>query len=210
MYIPKAFHEDDRATLTSFMQANSFATLVSVLNGSPYATHLPLILTVADATVTLTGHLAKANPHCAALESGESLAIFTGPHAYISPEHYAAQENVPTWNYIAVHAYGTPTLVRPGDDSAALERMLAAMIATYEPAYQSQWQALTPRYRAGMLQGIVGFELIVARLEGKYKLSQNRSERDQRQVAQGLSASADPAVRATGIVMEAKLGERTP
>jgi transcriptional regulator len=209
MYIPKSFHEDDLTTLTSFMQANSFATLVSVLNGVPYATHLPLILTQSADVVTLTGHLAKANPHCAALETGEALAIFSGPHAYISPGHYEAQENVPTWNYIAVHAYGTPTIIRPSDDSTALERMLEAMIATYEPAYQSQWQALSPRYRAGMLQGIVGFELVVARLEGKYKLSQNRSLGDQQQVMRGLSESADPAARATAEAMAAHIHDHT-
>jgi transcriptional regulator len=208
MYIPKSNREDDPATLANFMQANSFATLVSVLDGVPYATHLPLILTLAADVITLTGHLAKANPHCAALDSGEALAIFSGPHAYISPAHYEAQESVPTWNYIAVHAYGRPATVRASDDSAALERMLAAMIATYEPAYQAQWQALSPRYRAGMLQGIVGFELVVTRLEGKYKLSQNRSLRDQQQVMQGLDASADPAARATATAMADQLRQR--
>jgi transcriptional regulator len=204
MYLPNAFREDDLATLVAFMRANSFATFVSVLNGQPTASHIPLAIDVADGVVTLTGHLARQNPQCQALGIGESLAIFTGPHSYVSPSLYAAQENVPTWNYIAVHASGTPRTI-VFDDPAAIHAMIETMIATYEPAYRNQWDSLTTKYRDGMLKGIVGFEMQVTRLEGKYKLSQNRSLVDQHSVAKSLAASDDPAVAATGAEMQHRI-----
>jgi len=106
MYIPNAFREDDQATLVAFMRAHSFATLVSVVDGTPFATHLPLVISEESGQILLVGHLAKANPHWRALTASDSLVIFQGPHAYISPSLYEKRESVPTWNYIAVHAYG--------------------------------------------------------------------------------------------------------
>ena len=207
MYIPNAYREDDQAALVAFMRANSFATLVSFHNGASVATHLPLVVEVADGGVTLTGHVAKANPQWQAFGAGEALAIFQGPHAYISPGNYAAHESVPTWNYIAVHAYGVPVPLSAADDQAALEAMMATMIGAYEPAYHAQWEGLSARYRDGMLRGIVGFTIAVSRLEGKAKLSQNRSADDQQRVAHTLLASHDPAAQATGAAMQARLEE---
>jgi transcriptional regulator len=201
VYIPAAFREDDRATLLAFMRAHSFVTLVSIVDGSPVASHIPLVITVEDETVTLSGHLAKANPQHQAFGQGESLAIFGGPHAYVSPSLYENRESVPTWNYIAVHAYGTPRPLRYGDDSAALRRHMQEMIASYESVYQAQWDSLADRFREGLMGGVVAFEMPVARLEGKYKLSQNRSHTDQARVAEALLASDDPAARATGAAM---------
>src|SRR5512143_1626624 len=108
MYIPNHFCQDNPEKLVQFMRANSFATLVSIVNGVPFASYLPLVTVAAEDGVTLVGHLAKTNPHWQAFDQGETLAIFTGPHAYISPSLYENRESVPTWNYIAVHAYGTP------------------------------------------------------------------------------------------------------
>jgi transcriptional regulator len=108
MYIPHAFREENVETLVEFMRANSFATLVSVLDGAPFATHLPLLADWQDGEVMVSGHLARPNAQWRAFGEGESLAIFTGPHAYISPSLYEKRESVPTWNYIAVHAYGRP------------------------------------------------------------------------------------------------------
>ncbi len=122
----------------------------------------------------------------------EALVIFHGPHAYISPAHYESRQSVPTWNYIAVHAYGVPRIVE------TKEAMLDAMIAQHEPAHLQQWHGQTEQYKAGMLAGIVAFEIDVARLEGKYKLSQNRPEGDRRQVMESLGQSGDPVI--TGVV----------
>lgn len=203
MYIPNAFREDDQETLVAFMRAHSFATLVSTVDGVPFATHLPLVVRHEGAQVTLVGHLAKANLHWKALQSGESLVIFQGPHAYISPTLYEKEESVPTWNYIAVHAYGMARMINSDDGFAPMEAMLGEMIRAYEATYNVQWESLSTKFREGMMRGVVGFELTVTRLEGKYKLSQNRSTTDQHTVAHALLASDDAAVVATGQAMEA-------
>jgi transcriptional regulator len=206
MYIPNAFRVDDREALVAFMRANSFATLVSVQDGIPVATHLPLVVEESDGAVTLTGHLAKANPQWQAFGASATLAIFQGPHAYISPSNYAAHESVPTWNYIAVHAYGAPVALDAAESKAALEALMASMIDFYDPAYGAQWESLSARYRDGMLRGVVGFRMTVTRLEGKAKLSQNRGADDQHRVAHALLESDDAAARATGEAMRARLG----
>ena len=201
MYLPPTFREDDVATLVAFMRANSFISLVSVLDGVPVASHIPIVVDAADGQVTLRGHLAKANPQWRAFDGRPSLAIFSGPHAYVSPSLYEKRESVPTWNYIAVHATGAPQIVTRADDPAAVEAMLAAMIQQYEAAYQVQWDSLPATFRESMMKGIVAFTMPVTRLEGKYKLSQNRSQADQRKVATALAASDDPTVAAVGEAM---------
>lgn len=205
MYIPRAYRQENIDELLAFMRAHSFITLVSVLDGAPFATHVPVVVRREGDVVKLHGHLAKANPHWRAFGAGESLAIFTGPHAYISPSHYEQRESVPTWNYIAVHASGPVQALHAADDRAALEREISALIQTYEGAYQQQWDSLPERYREGMLKGLVGFTMNVTRLEGKAKLSQNRSEADQRRVAEALLGSHDPAAQAVGVAMQHNL-----
>ncbi len=209
MYIPRAFRVENLDELVAFMQAHSFITLVSILDGVPFASHVPVVVRRTGDAVTLHGHLARANPHWHAFAAGESLAIFTGPHAYVSPSHYEQRESVPTWNYIAVHAAGPVQALHAADDPQALEAEVRAVIHAYEGAYEQQWDSLSQRYRAGMLQGIVGFILTVTRLEGKAKLSQNRSPADQHRVAGALLTSDDPAERATGAAMRS-LQERSP
>lgn len=201
MYLPPAFREDDVATLVAFMRAHSFIQLVSALDGALVASHIPVVVTCADGQVTLSGHVSKANPQWRAFGGGDSLAIFSGPHAYVSPSLYETREGVPTWNYIAVHATGAPRIVTRADDPAALEAMLAAMIQQYEATYQAQWDSLPDTFREGMMKGIVAFSMPVARLEGKYKLSQNRSLADQRAVAAALAASHDATIAAVGAAM---------
>lgn len=204
MYIPNAYRTDDLATLVEFMAANSFATIVSVIDGAPFASHIPLVVTCQDGVVTLSGHFAKANPHWRAL-GGETLAIFTGPHAYVAPALYEKRESVPTWNYVAVHAYGTPRIITAADERAALLDLLGASFDYYDPAYAAQWDGLSDKFRDGMLNGIVGFELVVTRIEGKHKLSQNRSQADQESVAHALLQSADPPARGVGELMRRNL-----
>ena len=111
LYIPRAFAETDQATLIQIMRDNSFAVLFSMCDGTPFATHLPLLVDVVDESVILTGHFAKANPHWQQ-SNEEVLVVFSGPHAYISPTWYEAENTVPTWNYVAVHACGPLTLIR--------------------------------------------------------------------------------------------------
>ncbi len=205
MYIPNTFREDDVEKLVEFMCAHSFATLVSVLDGSPFASHIPFVAKRQAGVVHLLGHVAKANPHWKAFGSSESLAIFTGPHAYISPSLYERRESVPTWNYIAVHAYGIPRILTLPDSREAVNEMLHAMIDTYDPFYKNQWNGQSERFREGMMNGIVGFQMTVKRLEGKYKLSQNRSVTDQSNVAHSLIQSTDPAILGVGEAMKENL-----
>src|SRR5262245_47017265 len=150
MYIPNHFREEDRGRLVAFMRANSFAILVTMLDGAPFATHLPLVVDAGDDHIVLKGHVAKAKtqwrffrPFSDEEEAGtasEALVIFHGPHAYVSPTNYENTQSVPTWNYIAVHAYGTPRIVE------TKEAMLAELIAQYEPAHQQQWDGQTEKY----------------------------------------------------------------
>lgn len=182
----------DQQEAISFMQRYSFATLVTVADGVPSATHLPFVVEQRDDKVVLISHLAKANPQSDELFNGKALVIFAEPHAYISPKHYEHEKNVPTWNYIAVHAYGTATLIESPEQKAAL---LAQTINFYEAAYMQQWQALPDDYKLNMMKGIVGFEIVVDDLQGKKKISQNRSEIEQQNIITELSNSADSAAK---------------
>jgi len=191
MYIPKAFHEEDRATLHALMQQYSFATLITQHDDRPFASHLPLILHADDGPYgTLVGHMARANPQWRDFATGqEVLAIFQGPHAYVSPSWYEVHPSVPTWNYTAVHAYGVPQVIT---DQATLQALLRTLVETYEAPSARPWAfELPPEYLQGMLQGIVGFTMPITRLEGKYKLSQNRPEQDRPRVIAALETQGD-------------------
>jgi len=199
------YQENDKERLLEFMRRFSFAVVVSVSEGRPVATHLPLTVKVEGDLVLLRGHFAKANPQWRDIEGSEVLAVFNGPHAYVSPRHYDAFESVPTWNYLAVHAYGEARVSR---DPAANEVLLYELIGANEPGYRDRWEQLPERYREGMLRGIVGFELRVTRLEGKAKLSQNKTEEERRRIAEALASSEDPVERATGEEMARREAER--
>ena len=192
MYVPSAFAESDLETLHGLMERYPFATIVSPVEGLHHATHLPLLLD-RKATVngTLEGHFARGNPHWRCLD-GETqvLVIFHGPHAYISPSCYETAPAVPTWNYAAVHVAGKPRLIK---DPAALSALVDRMVETFERGRSDPWKAeLPPDYRAMMLKGIVGFTLDIERIEGKLKLSQNRSLADREGVIRELEASGHP------------------
>ncbi|NJL22121.1 MAG: FMN-binding negative transcriptional regulator [Leptolyngbyaceae cyanobacterium SM1_3_5] len=205
MYIPPAFREEDVEQLVAFMQANSFATLVSIRDGVPCASHVPLVVLRQENEIKLIGHLAKANLQWRSFDAAESLAIFTGAHAYISPALYEQQENVPTWNYIAVHAYGKPEVITLSRSRQLMETLMDKMIDTYESAFKSHWHNFSDGYRTSMMNGIVAFEMTITRLEGKYKLSQNRTQTDQQNVANSLSESDDPAARSIALEMQKNL-----
>jgi transcriptional regulator len=191
MYIPEFNRVRDHAEIASFIRGNPFAILVSSSESGPFATHIPILAREADHQVVLHGHLAKANPHCALLENGqESLSIFHGPHAYISPRLYESRESVPTWNYATVHVYGHPRAI--SDPEQLLDEM-REIIHAFDPAYLDQWNGLSDKFRHGMLKHIVGFEMVATRIEGKFKISQNRAKVDQASVIDALGPSADSA-----------------
>lgn len=193
MYTPKHFEVRDPALLFALMDRFSFATLVSVGDGVPIASHLPfLIEPQRGAHGALISHMARANTQWQTFtHDQEILTIFQGDHTYISPSWYTQQQAaVPTWNYMVVHAYGVPRII---DDDAALE-MLARVIRKHEVAFAEPWQ-MDEAYATKLLRGIVAFEIPITRLEGKFKLSQNRGEHDQQQVIASLSASTDPIER---------------
>jgi transcriptional regulator len=135
----------------------------------------------------LEGHFARANPHWKSLAGQETLVVFNGPHTYVSPTLYAEELSVPTWNYIAVHAYGTLSLV---EDEAGKEALLTGLIETHEHAYAETWRQMPAGFRRTMLAGIVGFRIPIARIEGKFKISQNRSEADRHHI-QAVHAAGD-------------------
>ena len=198
MYTPAFNRVEDRAVLLEAMRAWSFAVLFGPdANGSPVATHLPLTILDEGEFGTLEGHFALANPHWKALAGRETLVVFSGPHSYVSPSLYVERKSVPTWNYIAIHATGTLELIPdvPGDDAGNFVRkdaLLKRLIAANEPAYAEQWNELPVAYRISMTAGIVGFRIAIRRLEGKFKLSQNRPEQDRMNVRDAhASGTAD-------------------
>ncbi len=206
MYIPEFNRQEDRSATVAFMRANPFAILVSTADGIPFATHLPLLVDEADDQIVVRGHMAKANPHWKSMQAGEeSLVIFHGPHAYISPTLYQIRESVPTWNYAAVHVYGEPILF---SDEAGLLDTLHQMIHTFESSYMAQWSELSEKYRSQMMKHIVGFEIRAKRLEAKFKLSQNRTKGEQARVIQCLNQSKDSNISGTAELMrEEGLGQ---
>lgn len=181
MYVPEHFAQHDRALLIEVMRAESFAMLISVgEDGEPFVTHLPLIIRERDDGLVIEGHMARANPHWRYLEkTPRAVIVFNGPHAYVSPSLYASKENVPTWNYVTVHADGNIKLAHETPyKHAAQTRLIDAL----EPEYKPQFDELRPAYMHGRMSAIVAFEMAVERLEGKFKLSQNRPMVDRQTV----------------------------
>jgi len=185
MYIPAAFRESDTGRLHDFIDQHGFGLLTSCGTQGLTATHLPLLLDRARGPFgTLLGHFAKANEQSLDADR-EVLAVFSGPHAYVSPAWYESPDTVPTWNYVAVHAYG---ILKRMDDPAAVTHMLEAMVQRYESTRQAPWQfdPETP-FNRKMTAGIVGFEIEISRLEGKWKLNQNHPPERRRRVIAALN-----------------------
>lgn len=200
MYMPSAFRQDDLAELHAQLQASPLALLTSAGAAGVQASHLPLLLAPDEGEFgTLYGHFARANPHWRDLQGGaEALAVFSGPDAYISPGWYPAKAEhgkvVPTWNYIAVHARGPVELI---EEPEHLLQIVSRLSDQHESGRERPWAVSdAPRdYLDSMLRAIVGFALPIHRLEGKWKLGQNRSAADQAGVRDGLAASTSPGDR---------------
>jgi transcriptional regulator len=200
MYIPAAFAETDPATLHEFIDAHGFGLLVSTHRGEPFVSHLPFLLErEAGPHGTLVGHMARANPHWQGLDGQEVLAVFSGPHAYVSPTWYEADNVVPTWNYVAVHAYGAFRLV---DDLDALARILTATVGKYERPMARPW-SFDPGsdFIRKQARAIVGFRIEVSRLEGKWKLNQNHPRERRERVIRALETSSDQDAREVARLM---------
>ncbi|MDN3548309.1 FMN-binding negative transcriptional regulator [Mucilaginibacter aquaedulcis] len=200
MYIPSFNKFDNEQEAISFMQRYSFATIITSVDDVPYATHLPFLVQQRDDKIILSSHFAKANPQAVQILDKRVLVIFTEPHAYISPSNYEKKTNVPTWNYLAVHAYGKAELLEDVEQKANL---LAHTINTYEPAYIHQYEKLPEEYKHKMMKGIVAFEITVNDLQAKKKLSQNRSELERENIINTLSKSTDTTEKEIAEYMKA-------
>jgi len=189
MYIPDAFSDRDPNVLRDFIRDHPFATLVSATPSGPLATHLPLDWADGGpaAPGRLLGHVARANPQWRAFDPGETcLAVFHGPHGYISPSWYVSDSLVPTWNYAAVHITGTPRILTASDEARSV---LDRLVARFEGPRATPWvNTLEAELMEQLLEAIVVFEMPIARIEGKFKLGQNRSLPDQRASLAGLAA----------------------
>jgi transcriptional regulator len=200
MYIPK----DNRvplATAQELLARYDFGALVTVEQGVPTATHLPFLYRPEGGPFgTLCAHLARANPQARALEASPSvLLIVQGPHGYVSPSWYAVHPSVPTWNYVAVHLAGRARVVT---DPARTREILGALVDRYESGREKPWSMDLPEpYLQGMLRQIVAFEVEVTSIEGKLKLSQNRTAEEQESVIRGLEGSGDPLAAELAAVM---------
>lgn len=181
MYLPKHFEATDHAMTLEVMREYSFATLIAcAADGEPFATHLPVIVSDHEGAVTIHFHIARANPHGDSLapHGGEALAqhakaliAFVGPHGYQSPSIYSDLNNVPSWNYLAVHAYGEIDEIV---ESHRKDALLKSLIALHEPPYAQQWMGLDEKFQDSLLGAIRAFRMTVTRLESKFKLNQHR------------------------------------
>jgi transcriptional regulator len=193
MYSPTYNRLEDRAELLEFMRANSFAVLVTGTGGALHASHLPVVVHERNQRFSLDMHMAKNNPQWQEFFDDEVMVVFSGPHAYVSPRWYEEQERVPTWNYAAVHAYGVPKLI---DDKSLKHKNQRRLVEILDPQWLPKFDALSKEYVSKMLDGIVNFEIEVTRLDTRWKLSQNRSRREQELIAAALEKSADSSERA--------------
>ena len=199
MYVPKINQLEDQAELLAYMRDYSFAALATSGAGGLMATHLPFVIEDEGGRITLLAHMAKANAQWRDFAAGaEAMAIFMQPHAYVSPRHYDSRQNVPTWNYVAVHAYGRPVLI---EERAAKIELQRKLIRQYDPAYLDQMAELTDSYLDVRLAAIVSFTMEVTRIDARYKLSQDKSPAERERIASAFEASGDSVAAETARLM---------
>jgi transcriptional regulator len=203
MYIPRLFHESSWPEIRQVIEENSFATVVSCNASVPTATHVPLrLVESAGGTARLQGHMSRANPHWQLFEhEPQSLVIFAGPHAYVSPRWYD-HVNVPTWNYVAVHVYGKSRIVT---DVGEMHELIKGLVDRYEGGADVDARYTVEGLPAGFLEsqmkGIVGFEISIDEVQASFKLSQNRDQKNYENVIKELHKSDDQNARNTAQIM---------
>ena len=203
LYLPQAFEPAERAAAARLMHDHPFATLCTPAVPEPHLSHVPLLLQPScEPHGTLIGHVARANPHWRHFSGTESIAVFLGPHAYVSPSWYGdPSSTVPTWNYATVHAHGTVDVV---DDPLESRRILEALVHRFEAHRDAPWELAMPESRVEALVGaIVAFRMRIRRLDAKFKLSQNRTRDDRTRVIAALEADPHPDSAATARWMRA-------
>ncbi|OSX55468.1 FMN-binding negative transcriptional regulator [Anoxybacillus ayderensis] len=184
MYIPKAFEVGDPARIVEFIKNNSFGILFSCADGKPFATHLPFFIDeTKDNHGVLMSHMAKQNPQWENLNNSEVLVVFPCPHAYISPTWYNEPNTVPTWNYVAVHVYGTFQLI---EDKEMMKHLLEKTVDFYESSMPTLWKVEFDDFIEHLMEGTVCFKINIQKIEGKWKLSQNHSIQRQKNLIKGL------------------------
>jgi transcriptional regulator len=201
MYVPAAFAENDLTTLHDFIEQYSFGLLATQVAGLPFASHLPFLLDrKAGVKGTLIGHVARANPQWREAAGQTGLAIFSGPHAYISPSWYESENVVPTWNYTAVHVYGRVEII---EDADRLLAIVGATVTEYERSLPKPW-ALGERntYLERMLGQIVGLRMEIDRIEGKWKLNQNHPPERREKVIRALREQGGENAESVAEMME--------
>ncbi len=204
MYIPKHYNTTDRKAYLQFMQQFNFATIVCNDTTRPVATHLPFIVFEKEDNIILSAHFAKANPQWQGIEDKEVLVIFSEPHAYISPKNYNKKQNVPTWNYVSVHAYGKAKIIT---EQQAVFHALEQLMEVLEPSYKKQWEGLSMDYKIGMANGIVAFEIEVTEIQAKEKLSQNKKPEEQERIIENLKQSEHEHDNLIGEYMQKKFSK---
>ena len=204
MYVPSQNRIEDRAALLAYMRAYSFAAMASAGPGGLMATHLPFVIEDVDGRTVLLAHMAKANPQWRDFAAGtEAMVIFMQPHAYVSPRLYDASQNVPTWNYVAVHAYGRPVLI---EERAAKLELQKKLIRQHDPGYLEQMAALPQSYLDAKLAAIVSFSLEATRIDARFKLSQDKNPAERERIARELESGGEGVAADTARLMR----ERDP
>ena len=208
MYLPRAFASHDPAALDALLDADPFVTLVTIVDGAPMVSHLPVLHAWEGDTLVLRGHWARPNPQSA--HAGPALAIVHGPHAYVSPSWYPDKieaTRVPTWNYVVAHLHGT---LERFDDTASLAAIVSDLSAFHESRAGEDWRYVDDDAHRSQLRGIVGFRLHVSRIEMKAKLSQNHPDANREAVIARLSEHAGDKERAVATLMRDALANTGP
>lgn len=207
MYIPPHYRNADADELLAFISAFPFAVVTCNGPGVPLVSHLPVLPEQQGTTLLLHTHFSKANLQAQQLKDGdELLVVFQGPHGYVSPAHYEKTQNVPTWNYVAVHARGKVSVLRDND---AAYKLLEKSVHHFEPAYFSQWKNLDSAYVQRMIQGITAITITVDTLEGKFKLSQNKTAAEREKIIRTFEKSDAEHEQQTAAYMKANESKKS-
>ncbi|GER57901.1 protease synthase and sporulation protein PAI 2 [Patiriisocius marinus] len=186
MFTPNHYKNENIDDAIAFIERFNFGVMISAKSNKPIATHLPFIITKKDDNIVLASHFAKANEQTINIEENIILTIFSEPHAYISPKYYDNKQNVPTWNYIAVHTYGKVEIV---EDEKEVFLILEQMISNFDSAYLKQWNDLSYDYKSKMARGIIAFRITIDEIQFKEKLSQNKTEKERKRIISDFSKS---------------------